>query len=52
LRGQAAIFSPYIKRFKKKIAGLEQVQVALKGELKNVQQVDAWFDDLMEWEEF
>lgn len=41
-RAQAAIFTPYIKKFAKKIAGLQQVQVALKLEAKDAARIDAW----------
>jgi DNA mismatch repair ATPase MutS len=49
-REQAAIFTPYIKRFKKKIAGLEEVQKALKHELKCQACLEAWErQDSFEW---
>jgi chromosome segregation ATPase len=49
-REQAAIFTPYIKRFKKKIAGLEEVQKALKHELKCVACLEVWErQDSFEW---
>jgi hypothetical protein len=41
-REQAAIFTPYIRKFKKKIAGLEEIQRALKDELKAEQAIEAW----------
>jgi predicted nucleic acid-binding Zn-ribbon protein len=40
--GQAAIFTPYIRKFKKKIAGLEEIQRCLKDELRGMQSLEAW----------
>jgi hypothetical protein len=40
--GQAELFSPYIHKFKKKIAGLEEIQRCLKDELKWQQSIEAW----------
>lgn len=41
-REQAAIFTPYIKKFAKKIKNLEQIQKALKHELGCAQCCEAW----------
>jgi hypothetical protein len=41
-RAQAAIYSPYIKKFAKRIAAIEAVQRALKQELKFQQSMEAW----------
>lgn len=41
-REQAAIFTPYIKKFAKKIVGLQDVQKALKLEAKDAARIDAW----------
>ena len=41
-REQAAIFTPYIRKFKTKIAGLEEVQRALKDELMWQQSSEVW----------
>jgi hypothetical protein len=39
---QAAVFTPYIKKFAKRIKAIEQVQKSLKQELKFVQYMEAW----------
>jgi hypothetical protein len=41
-REQATIFTPYIRKFKKKIAAVEEIQRALKDELKDQQSLEAW----------
>jgi hypothetical protein len=41
-RGQAEVFTPYIRKFKKKIAAVEQIQRCLKDELKGQQSLEAW----------
>lgn len=50
-REQAAIFTPYIKKFAKKIAKLQEVQKALKLEAKDAARIDAWMkDESYEWD--
>jgi hypothetical protein len=39
---QAALFTPYIKRFKAKILKLEQIQKTLKDDLRGQQSLEAW----------
>jgi hypothetical protein len=39
---QAALFTPYIKRFKRKIAALSDIQKTLKGDLHGQQSLEAW----------
>jgi hypothetical protein len=39
---QAAVYTPYIKKFAKRIAAIEAVQKALKQGLKCQQAVEAW----------
>lgn len=41
-REQAALYTPYIKKFAKKIKNLEQIQKALKHELGCAQCCEAW----------
>jgi hypothetical protein len=41
-REQATIFTPYIHKFKKKIAGLEEIQRSLKDELCKMQALEMW----------
>jgi superfamily II RNA helicase len=40
--GHAALYTPYIRKFKKKIAAVEKVQKALKKELKREQAIEIW----------
>lgn len=42
---QAAIFTPYIKKFKRKIASLEKIQVTLKHELRCSQCLEIWAEE-------
>jgi acetyl-CoA acetyltransferase len=39
---QAAVYTPYIRKFKKKIAAVEEIQRMLKDELKDQQSLEAW----------
>jgi hypothetical protein len=41
-REQAAVFTPYINKFAKRIKAIEQVQKALKQELKDEQAMESW----------
>jgi hypothetical protein len=41
-REQAAVYTPYIRKFKKKIAAVEEIQRMLKSELKGQQSIEAW----------
>jgi hypothetical protein len=41
-REQASMFTPYIRKFKKKIAAVEEIQRCLKDDLKGQQALEAW----------
>jgi uncharacterized coiled-coil DUF342 family protein len=48
---QAAVYTPYIRKFKKKIAAVEEIQRMLKSELKGLQSIEAWVEmDDVEWQ--
>jgi predicted ribosome quality control (RQC) complex YloA/Tae2 family protein len=50
-REQAAVYTPYIRKFKKKIAAVEEVQRELKQKLKAEQSVEAWMaEESYEWD--
>jgi hypothetical protein len=49
-RAQAAVYTPYINKFKRKIAKLEEVQRALKTHLKHEQSIEEWMrKESYEW---